>query len=99
MVTVRAPASTANLGAGFDVFGLALDGRSDTLQITESGDQNITISSDGGVPTDVMKNTAGVTAAAIKDEFGTGGSILQYARECRPVMAWGAAPPLRRRPP
>ena len=36
-VTVRAPCSTANLGPGFDVFGMALDALYDNVVITKKG--------------------------------------------------------------
>lgn len=75
-VTVAAPASTANLGAGFDVFGMALDGRHDTVRVAESGDHSITITADGGVPSDPGRNTAGIVAGAMRDEFGTGGAHI-----------------------
>ena len=73
MVTVTAPASTANLGAGFDVFGMALDGRHDTVSVAPDGGDAITVTADGGVPSDPARNTAGIVAAAIRDDFGTGG--------------------------
>nr|AIF23171.1 Homoserine kinase [uncultured marine thaumarchaeote SAT1000_13_B06] len=34
-VKVRAPSSTANLGPGFDVFGLALDAFYDKVEMTK----------------------------------------------------------------
>ena len=34
-VKVRAPSSTANLGPGFDVFGLALDAFHDEITLTK----------------------------------------------------------------
>lgn len=34
-VTVRAPCSTANLGPGFDVFGMALDAFYDEVTVTK----------------------------------------------------------------
>ncbi len=34
-VTVKAPSSTANLGPGFDVFGLALNAFYDQVKITK----------------------------------------------------------------
>ena len=71
MVTVVAPSSTANLGAGFDVFGMALDGRQDTIRMTKKSG-GTTISADGGVPTDAARNTAGVVAAAMQRDFGIG---------------------------
>ena len=36
-VTVRAPCSTANLGPGFDVFGMALDVLYDKVILTKKG--------------------------------------------------------------
>ena len=70
---MEAPASTANLGAGFDVFGMALDGRHDTIRVEESGSHSITITADGGVPSDPGRNTAGIVAGAMRDDFDTGG--------------------------
>ena len=73
MVTVESPASTANLGAGFDVFGMALDGRHDTVSVVPADGDTITVTADGGVPSDPARNTAGIVAAAIRDDMGTGG--------------------------
>ena len=35
-ITVKAPSSTANLGPGFDVFGLALDALYDKVTLTKT---------------------------------------------------------------
>ena len=48
-VTVRAPCSTANLGPGFDVFGLALDAFYDQDTVTKKG-KGITIVSSDDIP-------------------------------------------------
>ena len=48
-VTVRAPCSTANLGPGFDVFGLALDAFYDEVTVTKKG-KGITIVSSDDIP-------------------------------------------------
>ena len=45
-VTVRAPCSTANLGPGFDVFGMALDALYDNVVLTKKGKGIIIVSSD-----------------------------------------------------
>ena len=34
-ITIRAPSTTANLGPGFDVFGLALDAFYDEITLTK----------------------------------------------------------------
>jgi homoserine kinase len=71
-VTVKAPATTANLGPGYDVFGLALAQPSDkvTLKQIPSG-VKIEVSglSATAIPTAPEKNTAGVVAAHVLKEF------------------------------
>ena len=67
-VTVRTPCSTANLGPGFDVFGLALDALYDEITLTKKGDK-ITIISSDDIPLVPKKNTAGLVVAAIKRKF------------------------------
>lgn len=67
-VTVKAPSSTANLGPGFDVFGLAIDAFYDvvTLSKTKSG---ITIVTDDSIPTNPDNNTAGLVVKNMKKKF------------------------------
>ena len=67
-ITIKAPSSTANLGPGFDVFGLAINAFYDkvTLTKTKSG---ITIITDGNVPTNPDNNTAGLVVKNMKKKF------------------------------
>ena len=67
-ITVKAPSSTANLGPGFDVFGLAVDAFYDqvTLTKTKSG---ITIVTDDNIPTNPESNTAGLVVKNMKKKF------------------------------
>ena len=67
-VKIRAPSSTANLGPGFDVFGLALDALYDEIDLTKKG-KNIQIISSDNIPLNPTKNTAGLVVAAIKKKF------------------------------
>ena len=72
-VTVKAPATTANLGPGFDVFGLALQQPSDkvTLTLIPEGIK-ITVSGFATAATRAIapeKSTAGVTANHMLREF------------------------------
>ena len=67
-VTVRAPCSTANLGPGFDVFGLALDAFYDKVTVTKKG-KGITIVSSDDIPLDPKKNTAGLVAKAMLEDI------------------------------
>lgn len=67
-VTARAPSSTANLGPGFDVFGLALDAFYDTITLTRTK-SGIKIISDSPIPLSPSKNTAGLVVQYMKKKF------------------------------
>jgi homoserine kinase len=67
-VTVRAPSSTANLGPGFDVFGLAIDAFYDTITLTKTKN-GIKIITDDDIPTSPEKNTAGLVVKNMKKKF------------------------------
>ncbi len=73
-VTVFAPASTGNIGPGFDVLGMALAGLGDTVTAsrrTTSGVVIEAIMGDGGqLPKAANANTAGIAARAVIDHLG-----------------------------
>jgi homoserine kinase len=64
MLTVRAPATSANLGSGFDVFGVALDAPADVVRVERAERTTIEVTGVGSqyIPEDPAKNTAGVVA-------------------------------------
>ncbi len=66
---VRAPATSANLGAGFDIFGIALDKPKVIVEVSESssGETSIDVTGTYGekVPTSPLENTAGIVAEAM----------------------------------
>ncbi len=70
-VKVYAPASIANLGPGFDVFGVALDGLGDTIELRTVSEPGVTIKvtgyEDEHIPLKARDNSAGaVLEAAVK---------------------------------
>jgi len=67
-VIARAPCSTANLGPGFDVFGLALDAYYDEIQLTKEG-KEIIIESVGSIPLEPEKNSAGIVIKEMSKKF------------------------------
>ena len=67
-VTVKAPSSTANLGPGFDVFGLALNAFFDTIKITKT-DKGIKIKTSDSIPIAPQKNTSGLVAQTMLKKF------------------------------
>ncbi len=67
-VTIKASSSTANLGPGFDVFGLAIDAFYDTVTLTKTKNR-IKIVTDDNIPTNPEKNTAGLVVKNMKKKF------------------------------
>jgi len=70
-VTVKAPSSTANLGPGFDVFGLALDAFFDEVEISKKKQKGISIISKNMIPLNPVKNTVGLVVKAMQKKFKT----------------------------
>jgi homoserine kinase len=72
-VTAFAPATVANLGSGFDILGMAVEGLGDTVTIhrTESGLTVTKITGDNGkLPRDPDQNTAAIAARYVRDQLG-----------------------------
>src|SRR5215831_9065870 len=67
-VIVKAPSSTANLGPGFDVFGLALDAFYDKVQL-EKGGNGIKIQTSDRIPLAPEKNSAGLVIKEMTKKF------------------------------
>jgi homoserine kinase len=67
MLTVRAPATSANLGSGFDVFGVALDRPADVVRVSKAEEVTIDVTGAGSefIPEDPEKNTVGAVAEAL----------------------------------
>ena len=68
-ITVKAPSSTANLGPGFDVFGLAVDAFFDKITLTKTKQNRITIVTEDNIPTNTKQNTAGLVVENMKKKF------------------------------
>ncbi|PSP94498.1 homoserine kinase [Halobacteriales archaeon QS_4_62_28] len=67
MLTVRAPATSANLGSGFDVFGVALERPADVVRVSKADETTIEVTGAGSqyIPEDPEKNTVGAVADAL----------------------------------
>ncbi|MDP3105177.1 MAG: homoserine kinase [Candidatus Methanoperedens sp.] len=67
-IRVRVPATSANLGAGFDVFGIALGTPADVIEVQKSGKIEIEVKGVGKehIPTDPRRNTAGIVASILE---------------------------------
>lgn len=67
MIAVCAPATSANLGSGFDTFGVALDRPADVVRVERADKTTIEVTGNGAqyIPNDPETNTAGVVADAL----------------------------------
>jgi homoserine kinase len=70
-ITVIAPSSTANLGPGFDVFGLAVNAFYDEITLTKTKEKKVCIITQDNIPTNPDKNTAGLVVKNMIKKFKT----------------------------
>ena len=80
-VCVFAPASTGNIGPGFDVLGMALSGMGDCVRATRRSCPGVEIAAITGagaerLPCDPVSNTAGIAAQAVLDRLGVKDGVL-----------------------
>lgn len=71
-IKVFAPATIANVGPGFDIFGLALQNIGDTIEIKQKAESGIVINPIDGfpqLPTHPQRNVAGVAVQALLDQL------------------------------
>jgi homoserine kinase len=66
-IKIKAPATAANLGAGFDVFGMALEIPYDVIELETNDSLEIVIKGKnaGDISDEPMKNTAGFVASEL----------------------------------
>jgi homoserine kinase len=83
-VVVRAPSSTANLGPGFDVFGLALDAYYDEVYL-EKSDHGIKIQSFDTIPLVPEKNSAGLVVKEMAKKFEIKSGVVLKIKKGVPV--------------
>ena len=95
-IKVAAPATTSNIGAGFDVFGLALKEPYDIIEARkiESGIIISEITGPGceSIPTDPDKNSVAIAAKAVMDKCGADFGIeLKIKKGIRPGSGIGSS--------
>jgi len=96
-VEAVAPATSANLGAGFDTFGVALDAMSDKVAVdVVKGDRRVELFVKGTgsefIPTKPEKNTAGIVAEALLKLSGKScGLIINIEKGIRPGSGLGSS--------
>lgn len=88
MLTVRAPATSANLGSGFDVFGAALGRPADVLRFEKAETTTLEVTGVGSqyIPEDPAKNTVGAVAEALDAP-----AHIQIDKGIRPASGLGSS--------
>lgn len=77
-IKVFAPATIGNIGPGFDVLGMAVRGWGDTLYARATTQAGVFLSmgdNNYSLPTEPLKNTAGIAAAAVLEMLGERGGV------------------------
>lgn len=92
----RAHCSAANLGAGFDVFGLALDKYSDLVEVRLTQGRRVRIDRTGpyrrSIPADARANSAGPPARALlKRAQIRGGLAIRITKNVPPGLGLGSS--------
>jgi homoserine kinase len=88
MLTVRAPATSANLGSGYDVFGVALSRPADVVRVARAQRTSISVSGVGSqyIPEDPDRNTVGAVAEALDAP-----AYIEIDKGVRPASGLGSS--------
>jgi len=95
-IEVFAPASIANLGPGFDVFGLAIEGLGDTVKLSKIKGEEIIITVDGvprgSIPLEPLANSSGAVVKAVMEDADPGnGFKIDIFKGVRPGIGLGSS--------
>lgn len=91
-ITVVAPSSTANLGPGFDVFGLAINAFYDEITLAKKKTKGVSIITKDDIPTNPNKNTAGLVVKYMIKKFKTKDGIeIKIKKNIPPGYGMGSS--------
>ncbi|WP_372755687.1 homoserine kinase [Labilibaculum sp.] len=94
-VKVFAPGSVSNVGCGFDILGFAIDGVGDEMIIAKNDQKKIRIhpvKDYENLPTDPLKNVAGVAIQALLDDLGSNqGFDVEIIKNIKPGSGIGSS--------
>jgi homoserine kinase len=95
-VAVRAPATSANLGPGFDIFAVALSEPFDVVRVRRVGEGGLKVTVkgrfSGGISDRVEENTAGLAAKTLLDKLKIReGLEIEVEKGIKPGMGLGSS--------
>ncbi len=85
------PATSANLGSGFDICGIALARPTDTMWVSKADYDKIDSVGTYDVPTSLEANTCGPVIRAMRDRFGIGGVRMAINKGIKPGSGMGSS--------
>ena len=94
IITALGPASSANLGSGFDCFAISLDNLYDTVKISKNDNSEISIKNFGlksGISTKPEEHTGGIVAINILKEFNLSGIDMTVDKGVPPGKGLGSS--------
>ena len=93
VIRIFAPATVANVGPGFDILGLALEGIGDEIEMSLSANEGIRIVMPGSdLPSDPNLNVAGVAVQALLDDLNiTQGVDMKIHKKVLPGSGLGSS--------
>ena len=95
-IEVFSPASIANLGPGFDVFGIALDGLGDSLKVELVPEPGVKVVVKGpeakSIPSDPGSNSAGAVLQYVIDNYDSNrGFVVEVEKGVPPGKGMGSS--------
>jgi len=95
-VAVRAPATSANLGPGFDIFGVALSEPFDVVRVSRLNEAGLKVTVRGrfseGVSDRLEENTAGLAAKTLLTELNIQEGVqIEVEKGIKPGMGLGSS--------
>lgn len=95
-VAVRAPATSANLGPGFDIFGIALNEPYDIVKARRINGKGLEVTVKGrfgkGIPEKVEENSAGLAAKTLLTHFNIKEGVrIEVEKGVKPGMGLGSS--------
>jgi homoserine kinase len=95
-VAVRAPATSANLGPGFDIFGVALSEPFDVVKVRRVSEAEVKVKVRGrfseGIPESSEENTAGLAAKTLLSSLSIKEGVeIEVEKGIKPGMGLGSS--------
>ncbi len=90
-IKIKVPATSANLGSGFDICGIALERPFDEMEVSVSGADTIKSIGKYSVPENMSENTCGPVVSKMRQDFGFGPLDIMINKQIRPGGGMGSS--------